>query len=555
MYYDVCVFGGCSLDRMFYQKIDGSYAKNSDLIVYGGKGANQAIAASRAGAKTTIISRIGKDETGLKLIENLKYNNVDTSNIEMIQGIENDYSNIYINIKDKDNEINRFGNAIDSFDKEMIEVHQDVLLNSTIIVSQLKCPIDVTEKLIDFCYSNHKFLILTPCRPQKLIGRIDLIDKINVITCNRKECETIFETDDIDFCVKKYPNKLIVTLGSDGLVYYNGERIIHMPAINVMVEDTTGAGDTLNGNLAFLLSKGMDLKHALRRAMYASTLKVQSKTAQAGMPYKDELDYFITKYRNRNFEYEEELNFAIGLVRRAYFKIKSKSSLEIQVKSDNTLVTETDIEIEKYLLEKIKKKYPLDNFLSEEFYPNNDLADRTWVIDPIDGTSYYVNNTLFWGIQLAFYDKGKTKFSIIYLPKLKQFYYAFSNHGAYLNNNKILISSNIKDLNRCIVEFGGSIYKEIAEKKFYLSKLIKDDQMLVSNIMHINSSCVSYTNLASEKTDALIVSTKKLWDIMPGEFLLEEVGFLGYSMDFEGKLKLFTKNKKIIDLLLTINNK
>ena len=555
MYYDVCVFGGCSLDRMFYQKIDGSYAKNSDLIVYGGKGANQAIAASRAGAKTTIISRIGKDETGLKLIENLKYNNVDTSNIEMIQGIENDYSNIYINIKDKDNEINRFGNAIDSFDKEMIEVHQDVLLNSTIIVSQLKCPIDVTEKLIDFCYSNHKFLILTPCRPQKLIGRIDLIDKINVITCNRKECETIFETDDIDFCVKKYPNKLIVTLGSDGLVYYNGERIIHMPAINVMVEDTTGAGDTLNGNLAFLLSKGMDLKHALRRAMYASTLKVQSKTAQAGMPYKDELDYFITKYRNRNFEYEEELNFAIGLVRRAYFKIKSKSSLEIQVKSDNTLVTETDIEIEKYLLEKIKEKYPLDNFLSEEFYPNNDLAERTWVIDPIDGTSYYVNNTLFWGIQLAFYDKGKTKFSIIYLPKLKQFYYAFSNHGAYLNNNKILISSNIKDLNRCIVEFGGSIYKEIAEKKFYLSKLIKDDQMLVSNIMHINSSCVSYTNLASEKTDALIVSTKKLWDVMPGEFLLEEVGFLGYSMDFEGKLKLFTKNKKIIDLLLTINNK
>ncbi len=555
MYYDVCVFGGCSLDRMFYQKIDGSYAKNSDLIVYGGKGANQAIAASRAGAKTTIISRIGKDETGLKLIENLKYNNVDTSNIEMIQGIENDYSNIYINIKDKDNEINRFGNAIDSFDKEMIEVHQDVLLNSTIIVSQLKCPIDVTEKLIDFCYSNHKFLILTPCRPQKLIGRIDLIDRINVITCNRKECETIFETDDIDFCVKKYPNKLIVTLGLDGLVYYNGERIIHMPAINVVVEDTTGAGDTLNGNLAFLLSKGMDLKHALRRAMYASTLKVQSKTAQAGMPYKDELDYFITKYRNRNFEYEEELNFAIGLVRRAYFKIKSKSSLEIQVKSDNTLVTETDIEIEKYLLKKIKEKYPLDNFLSEEFYPNNDLADRTWVIDPIDGTSYYVNNTLFWGIQLAFYDKGKTKFSIIYLPKLKQFYYAFSNHGAYLNNNKILISSNIKDLNRCIVEFGGSIYKEIAEKKFYLSKLIKDDQMLVSNIMHINSSCVSYTNLASEKTDALIVSTKKLWDIMPGEFLLEEVGFLGYSMDFEGKLKLFTKNKKIIELLLTINNK
>ncbi len=554
MYYDVCVFGGCSLDRMFYQKIDGSYSKNSDLIVYGGKGANQAVAAARAGARTTIISRIGKDENGYKIIENFKYNNVDTSNIEMVQGLENDYSNIYINIRDKDNDIERFGKAIDSFDVKMIEDHQDVFLRSTIIVSQLKCPIEVTEKLIDFCYSHHKFLILTPCRPKKLIGREDLIDKVNVITCNRSECETIFGTDDIDACVKKYPNKLIVTLGGDGLKYYNGHRIVHMPAMNVVVEDTTGAGDTLNGNLACLLSQGMDLKHALRRAMYASTLKVQKKTAQAGMPYLEELDQFITKYRNKNFEYEEELNFAIDLVRQAYFQIKSKNSLTIQVKPDHTLVTESDIDIEAYLLKKIGEKYQNDHFLTEESYPGNSLQDRTWVIDPIDGTSHYVNHTLFWGIQLAFYDQGKTKFSIVYLPKMKQFYYAFSNHGAYLNNNKILLSPNDKDLNQCIIEFGGSIYKEFEEKKFYLEKLVKDDRMMVANIMHINSSCVSYTNLVSEKTDALVISTKKLWDIMPGEFLLEEAGILGYPMDFEGKLKLFTQNKKIIDLLLSHEN-
>ena len=137
---------------------------------------------------------------------------------------------------------------------------------------------------------------------------------------------------------------------------------------------------------------------------------------------------------------------------------------------------------------------------------------------------------------------------------MKQFYYAFSNHGAYLNNNKILLSPNDKDLNQCIIEFGGSIYKDFEEKKFYLEKLVKDDRMMVANIMHINSSCVSYTNLVSEKTDALIVSTKKLWDIMPGEFLLEEAGILKYPMDFEGKLRLFTQNKKIIDLLLSHEN-
>ena len=66
MKYDVCVFGGCSLDQTFFQKVDGSYNEMPDVIAPGGKGANQAVAASRAGAKTTIISRIGNDEIGKK---------------------------------------------------------------------------------------------------------------------------------------------------------------------------------------------------------------------------------------------------------------------------------------------------------------------------------------------------------------------------------------------------------------------------------------------------------------------------------------------------------
>lgn len=550
MYYDVCVFGGCSLDKMYYQKTDGKYGENPDLLVYGGKGSNQAIAAARAGAKTTIISRIGKDAEGLKIIDNLKYNNVDTSNVEMISDVENDYSNIYINISDKDNEIKRFGNAIDSFDISMIDNHKQELLNSTIVVAQLKCPIEVTERLINFCYENNKILILTPCRPKKLKGRKDLIDKVSFITCNKTECTTIFENENVEECVRQYPNKLIVTLGAEGLMYYDGKRIIKMPAIDVVVEDTTGAGDTLNGNLSYLLSQGLDLKHALRRAMYASAMKIQQKTAQEGMPFKENLDSYITQCRNKNFEYQDELNFAIKIVKQAYFLIKSRKDISINTKEDNTLVTTADIEIEKYLLKEIQKKYKKDNFITEETYPKNQLIDRTWVIDPIDGTSHFVNNTPFWGIQLAFYDKEKTKFSIIYLPKMNKFYYAFENHGAYVNNNKILLEDNNKDINRCIIEFGGSIYKEIEEKEVYLKKLIEDKKLLVSNIMHINSSCIAYTNLVSTNTDALITSTKKLWDIMPGEFIAKEAGIQMYKMDFENKLKLFTKNPKVKDLLL-----
>ena len=376
MKYDVCVFGGCSLDQTFFQNMDGSYDEMPNSIAPGGKGANQAVAASRAGAKTTIITRIGKDNIGETILENLKFNLVDTSNVDIVEGLQNDYANIYINIKDKDNDIQRVSGAINSFTVDMIEKYKDALLNSKIIVCQLKVPKEVTEELINFCHENDKILILTPCRPEKLSindeKNLELIDKISIITCNRKECQTIFGTDDIESCVKKYPNKLIVTLGSEGLMYFNGERIIKMPAIETDVIDTTGAGDTLNGNLSAFLSEGLDLQHALRKAMYASTMKLTTKTAQQGMPYRDDLEEFILSKRNDKFEYSKELALALKMVKEAYYKVKYNSNLKIHSKADTTLVTDADLIIEKYLLGEITKQFPNDNFVTEENYPNNE---------------------------------------------------------------------------------------------------------------------------------------------------------------------------------------
>ena len=554
MKYDICVFGGSALDMMYYQKADGSYSNAPDMKVPGGKGANQAVAAARAGAKTTIITKIGKDDIGYSILENFNFNMVDTSNIEMIEGLQNDYSNIKIKIKDKDNDIERFSGSIDSFDVDMIDKYSDVLLNSRIIVCQLKVPKEVTEKLINFCHEHNKMLILTPCRPQKLNisdknNNKELIDKISIITCNRKECETIFNTSDIKSCVKKYPNKLIVTLGKEGLMYSNGKRIIKMPPIDVEVVDTVGAGDTFCGNLAAFLSKGLDLQHATRKAMYASTMKIQVKTAQEGMPYLDDLETFISNMRNKKFEYNEELNYSTSLVKEVYERFKSHSKFQITSKPDNSLVTDVDMAIENYLIKNLKSKFKNDNFVTEENYPDNKLLDRTWIIDLIDGTSHFIKKDRFWGIQLAFYDKNTTKFSIIYLPKINEFYYAAQNNGAYINNNKILPKEEAP-LNQAVVEFGGTLYKELDSKKVYFNKLVKKDKLMVSNIYHVNSSCISYTNLASRRTDALITASTKPWDILPGMLICKEAGIKMYSLDFDNKLHLLTNNEAIKNLLL-----
>lgn len=538
---------------MFYQKVDGTYDDSPEMKVLGGKGSNQAVAASRAGAKTTIITRIGKDDIGRNILENLKFNMIDTFHVEMVEGLKNDYSNIKINLKDKDNEIQRFSGAIDSFTPDMIDKYASVLLNSKIIECQLKTPKEVTERLINFCYENDKILILTPCRPQKLCitdpKNKELIDKISIITCNKKECQTIFNTEDIEACVKQYPNKLIVTLGAEGLMYYNGSRIIKMPAINVKVVDTVGAGDTFNGNLAAFLSKGMDLQHAIRKAMYASAMKIKQKTAQAGMPYLEDLEEFIYTIRNNKFKYNEELAYAIKIVKEAYDIIKLNRNFQIATKADNTLVTNVDVKVEDFLIRKIKEKYPNDILVTEENFPNNQLQNRTWIIDPIDGTAHFIKGLPFWGIQLCFYDKNATKFAIIYLPVINEFYYAAENQGAYVNNDRLL-PKNPSSINQSVIEFGGTLYKELEAKKVYFDKIVLEDKVKVANLLHINSSCVSFTDLASGKVDALITSSHKPWDVMPGMHLCKEVGIKSYTLTFNNQLTLLTNNEEIKNLIL-----
>ena len=92
MKYDICVFGGCALDSFYFKDENGNLPEVPSLVLPGGKGANQAVAASRAGARVTMISRLGKDEIGQKILENLVYNNITTNNIEVVEGLQNDCS-------------------------------------------------------------------------------------------------------------------------------------------------------------------------------------------------------------------------------------------------------------------------------------------------------------------------------------------------------------------------------------------------------------------------------------------------------------------------------
>lgn len=545
MKYDICVFGGCSLDMMFYGKEDTGFSETPDKVVPGGKAANQAVAAARAGAKVTIITRLGKDKIGTTIVDNLQYNGVFTNNVEMVEGLENDSANIFIDPVTKDNEIVRKTGAIDSFSPGIIERYKDVLLNSKVIVCQLKVPKEVTVELIEFCHKHKKPLILTPCRPDRLKitegNNAELIDKISFITANQKECETIFGTSDVEECVRRYPNKLIVTLGDQGVMYFDGINIVRIPSIPVQdIKDTTGAGDTFNGNLAAALTKGYDLKSAIIRAQYASAMKIQVETAQAGMPFDYELDEFIQQCNLTQNAYRSEFDLAYQGILAAYERIKEMKVTKVQAKPDKTFVTEADLIVEEVLINAIRKRFPDDNFVTEETNNQNEVKDRTWIIDPIDGTSHYMKDSLFFGIQLAFYDEGEVQFSILFLPKVNELYYASKGNGVYLNHKKISLREPV-DVSQCTVEFCGSLHKKTEEKRKVLEFLMNSEDR-VANFMHINACCWAFANLVSGRTDALVLSTTKPWDIIPGMMLAKEAGIEPITI---GNLTLFTANPRL----------
>ena len=295
----VLVFGACSLDRFFPQQNDGEYPSNPSFCVPGGKGSNQAVACARAGENVKIITRLGNDETGKEILKNLKNNKVDTSCVELIENLSNDIGNIRVSVEG-DNYITRQTGASESFTEDMIEKYADIIKGAKMVIAQMKIPKNVSKKLVDFCFKNNIPIVLTPCKPEKLdyANKEDkaFLDKLTYITCNEKEAQIIFKSNNLGYIAGLYPDKIIITRGKNGLIFNDGKYTVEYSAIDVeKVIDTTGAGDTLCGNFVASIQSGKSFNDSIFIGMAAATLKILKKSAQAGMPYKKELNEFLNK--------------------------------------------------------------------------------------------------------------------------------------------------------------------------------------------------------------------------------------------------------------------
>lgn len=257
-------------------------------MIPGGKGANQAVAAARLGADVYMMGKVGDDEIGSQLIASLEKENIDLSGVSSASGTSSGIASI--TVTDEDNSIVVVPGANYQVSPAYVREHAEQIAESDIVIVQLEIPMETIEEIAHVCQEYDVPFILNPAPGQKV--DYSILDQAAYITPNEGEREYILSGEEAEV-LPKWPGKLIVTKGEKGCVYHDGTERKFVPAFPVDFVDSTGAGDTFNGALAFCLASSFELSAACRYANAAAALSIKKYGAQAGMPTLQEVKDFL----------------------------------------------------------------------------------------------------------------------------------------------------------------------------------------------------------------------------------------------------------------------
>ena len=276
----VVVIGSANIDLVYHVDrlpvIGETIFGDSFVKLPGGKGLNQAVASSRCNVDTLFLGSFGSDDNFLKTC--LSKDNIDLSHL---LESSNEGGTAIITICNGDNTIVVLSGANNDVDVSYIEDKLSLIEKDDIVVIQNEIPQEVNEFIINYCYDNGIKIVYNPAPAREI--DISLIDKVTYFTPNETEAMTIFE-DEYEAIVRKYPNKVIVTVGKDGVIYFDGKDIVSIKPDVVKPVDTTGAGDTLSGIFSASLASNLSLKEALTNGVKGATLSTLKLGAQGGMP-------------------------------------------------------------------------------------------------------------------------------------------------------------------------------------------------------------------------------------------------------------------------------
>ena len=261
----------------------------------GGKGANQAIAASRAGAIVSMVGRLGNDLFGDQFLEKFSEEGINTDFV--IQDTENG-TGVGMPLIDAsgDNSIVIIPQANMALSFENIDQAESSIADSDVLVLQCEVPMEANQRAAEIANKNDTLVILNPAPACEIPDA--LLSLVDIITPNESETEILTgmptETDNqaieaAHLLLSKDIETVILTLGSRGsfLLTKKMEKLI--PAFSVEVVDTTAAGDAFCGALAASLAHGINIEKSVKIANAAGALAVTKLGAEPSLPSREEI--------------------------------------------------------------------------------------------------------------------------------------------------------------------------------------------------------------------------------------------------------------------------
>ncbi|MFE2100314.1 ribokinase [Streptomyces sp. NPDC059468] len=289
--YDLLVVGSANADLVIgveRRPAAGETVLGGDLAVHpGGKGANQAVAAARLGARTALLARVGDDAHGRLLLDSLRAAGADPVGV-LVGGAPTGVALITVD-PSGDNSIVVSPGANARLAPADVRAAVSLLLGSRVVSAQLEIPLETVVEVVRNLPEGSRF-VLNPSPPRPL--PTEVLAACDPLIVNEHEARVLLGDPGVSeepadwarLLLARGPRSVVVTLGAQGALVADSSGVTRVPSVQVDAVDTTGAGDAFTAALAWQLGSGSALAEAAAYAARVGAAAVTKRGAQGSYP-------------------------------------------------------------------------------------------------------------------------------------------------------------------------------------------------------------------------------------------------------------------------------